>query len=129
GEGATNPRRKPGDPGRSVVNPGLAPGVSLPKRRMRTAHPLLKKHNTMDDKEKRREAAEESERAAGDAAAPQGSGALIEPPEEAVARLERELGYLKDKYLRLDAEYDNFRNRSIQDRTEEWEHAQGARMR
>ena len=97
----------------------------MPKRRMRTAHPLLKKRNTMDDKEKRREAAEESERAAGDAAAPQGSGALIEPPEEAVARLERELADLKDKYLRLAAEYDNFRKRALKERTEAWEKAQG----
>ncbi|PYP49566.1 MAG: nucleotide exchange factor GrpE [Gemmatimonadetes bacterium] len=92
---------------------------------MRTAHPLLKKRNTMDDKEKQREAAEESERAAGDAAAPQGSGALIEPPEEAVARLERELADLKDKYLRLAAEYDNFRKRALKERTEAWEKAQG----
>ena len=97
----------------------------MPKRRMRTAHPLLKKRNTMDDKEKRREAAEESERAAEDAGAPQGSGALIEPPEEAVARLERELGDLKDKYLRLAAEYDNFRKRALKERTEAWEKAQG----
>ena len=79
----------------------------------------------MDDKEKRREAAEESERAAEDAGAPQGSGALIEPPEEAVARLERELGDLKDKYLRLAAEYDNFRKRALKERTEAWEKAQG----
>ena len=86
---------------------------------------MLKKRNTMDDKEKQREAAEESERAAGDAAAPQGSGALIEPPEEAVARLERELGDLKDKYLRLAAEYDNFRKRALKERTEAWEKAQG----
>ena len=86
---------------------------------------MLKKRNTMDDKEKQREAAEESERAAGDAAAPQGSGALIEPPEEAVARLERELADLKDKYLRLAAEYDNFRKRALKERTEAWEKAQG----
>ena len=86
---------------------------------------MLKKRNTMDDKEKRREAAEESERAAEDAGAPQGSGALIEPPEEAVARLERELGDLKDKYLRLAAEYDNFRKRALKERTEAWEKAQG----
>ena len=79
----------------------------------------------MDEKEKRREAAEESERAAEDAGAPQGSGALIEPPEEAVARLERELGDLKDKYLRLAAEYDNFRKRALKERTEAWEKAQG----
>src|SRR5205807_9838455 len=121
-------RRPGGVSGRQTLRKevlGLAPGVSLPKRRMRTAHPLLKKRNTMDDKEKRREAAEESERAAEDAGAPQGSGALIEPPEEAVARLERELGDLKDKYLRLAAEYDNFRKRALKERTEAWEKAQG----
>jgi len=69
----------------------------------------------MDDKEKRGETAE----GGADATAPtQGSGALIEPPEEAVARLEREVADLKDKYLRLAAEYDNFRKRALPAQTD-----------
>src|SRR5205809_6908677 len=52
------------------------------------------------------------------------SGALIEPPEEAVVRLEGELAELKDKYLRLAAEYDNFKKRSVKERTELWQRAQ-----
>src|SRR2546428_9406039 len=51
-------------------------------------------------------------------------GALIEPPEEAVVRLEGELADLKDKYLRLAAEYDNFKKRAIKERTELWQRAQ-----
>src|SRR6266699_339825 len=52
------------------------------------------------------------------------SGALIEPPEEAVVRLEGELADMKDKYLRLAAEYDNFRKRAAKERTELWSRAQ-----
>ncbi len=79
----------------------------------------------MDDKDKQRQQAEASERAGPDAPAPtQGSGALIEPPEEAVLRLEGEVADLKDKYLRLAAEYDNFRKRSVKERTELWGRAQ-----
>src|SRR5205085_1520189 len=72
----------------------------------------------MDDKEKERPTTEGLEPT-------QGSGALIEPSEEAVARLEREVADLKDKYLRLAAEYDNFRKRAVKERTEAWEKAQG----
>src|SRR2546426_11448909 len=52
------------------------------------------------------------------------SGALIEPPEEAVVRVEGELAELKNKYLRLAAEYDNFKKRSVKERTELWQRAQ-----
>lgn len=45
-------------------------------------------------------------------------GALAELPEEAVSRLERELDGLKDRYLRLAAEYDNFRRRTTRERAE-----------
>jgi molecular chaperone GrpE len=55
---------------------------------------------------------------------PPPSGALIEPPEEAVLRLEAEVADLKDKYLRLAAEYDNFRKRSLKERSELWGRAQ-----
>src|SRR5438552_5685180 len=51
-------------------------------------------------------------------------GALIEPPEEAVVRLEGELADMKDKYLRLAAEYDNFKKRSVKERTDLWQRAQ-----
>src|SRR5256886_11285314 len=75
----------------------------------------------MDDKDKQPQAAGPD-----GASQPQGSGggALLEPPEEAVARLEREVADLKDKYLRLAAEYDNFRKRALKERTEAWEKAQ-----
>ena len=75
----------------------------------------------MDDKDK------QPQSAGADAAAQlqgSGGGALLEPPEEAVARLEREVADLKDKYLRLAAEYDNFRKRALKERTEAWEKAQ-----
>lgn len=52
------------------------------------------------------------------------SGALIEPSEDAVLRLEGEIAALKDKYLRLAAEYENFRKRSVKERTELWGRAQ-----
>jgi molecular chaperone GrpE len=52
------------------------------------------------------------------------SGALIEPSDEGVARLERELADMKDKYLRLAAEYDNFKRRSVKERTDLWQRAQ-----
>ena len=51
-------------------------------------------------------------------------GVLIEPPEEAVVRLEGELADLKDKYLRLAAEHDNFKKRAGKERTEVWQRAQ-----
>ncbi|HYU91214.1 MAG TPA: nucleotide exchange factor GrpE [Gemmatimonadales bacterium] len=52
------------------------------------------------------------------------SGALIEPSDEGVVRLEGELADMKDKYLRLAAEYDNFKKRSVKERTETWQRAQ-----
>ena len=91
------------------------------------------KRKAMDDKEKQRHSAEpaipppeaaptESGAGAG------GSGALIEPPEQAVVRLEAEVAELKDKYLRLAAEYDNFRKRAGKERTELWGRAQADLM-
>src|SRR5207245_2938808 len=47
-----------------------------------------------------------------------------EPPAEAVARLEAELAALKDRHLRLAAEYDNFRKRTTKERSELWAKAQ-----
>ena len=47
-----------------------------------------------------------------------GGGALVETPEAAVVRLTEELDAHKDRYLRLAAEFDNFRKRVVRDRTE-----------
>ncbi len=74
------------------------------------------KRNAMNDKPEKPQPPEQP-------AGPE-SGALIEPSDEAVARLEGELADMKDKYLRLAAEYDNFKKRSVRERTETWQRAQ-----
>lgn len=58
-------------------------------------------------------------------AAPAGGGALLEPAPEAVVRLEDELGEARtalaqatDRYLRLAAEFENYKKRSVRERTE-----------
>lgn len=58
-------------------------------------------------------------------APPAGGGALLEPAPEAVVRLEDELGEARtalaqatDRYLRLAAEFENYKKRSIRERTE-----------
>ena len=48
-----------------------------------------------------------------------------EIPSEAQRRLEEEVAALKDKYLRLAAEYENFRKRTAKERLEAWAKAQG----
>jgi molecular chaperone GrpE len=50
--------------------------------------------------------------------------ALVEPAQEAVLRLEAELDSLKDRHLRVVAEYDNFRKRTSKERAETWGRAQ-----
>lgn len=50
----------------------------------------------------------------------------MEPAEQAVARLEGEVADLKDRHLRLAAEYDNFRRRATKERAELGDRAQGA---
>jgi molecular chaperone GrpE len=50
--------------------------------------------------------------------------ALVERPEDAVSRLEGEVAQLKDRYLRLAAEYENFRKRTTRERTDSWGKAQ-----
>ena len=52
------------------------------------------------------------------------SGALLEIPEEAVTRLEQELATLQDRHLRVAAEYDNFRKRTVRERGDLWSKAQ-----
>jgi molecular chaperone GrpE len=56
---------------------------------------------------------------------PAGGGALLEPAPEAVVRLEDELGEARtalaqatDRYLRLAAEFENYKKRSVRERTE-----------
>src|SRR5207253_3165034 len=79
----------------------------------------------MDDKDTQPQP-ERSERETPSSQTPEAaaSGALVEPPEAAVTRLETELGQLKDRYLRLAAEYDNFRKRIQKERTELWQRGQ-----
>jgi molecular chaperone GrpE len=62
----------------------------------------------------------------GSVPAPDGhpSGAVVEPAEEHIRRLQEELDQVKDKYLRLAAEMENFRRRTAKERTETWARAQ-----
>ncbi len=78
----------------------------------------------MTDKHKQAELADQPEAPPAPEVAEAVRGALVEPPEEAVVRLEAELAELKDKHLRLAAEYDNFRKRSLRERAELWGRAQ-----
>ena len=48
----------------------------------------------------------------------------VEPPDQAIARLEAERDQLKDRYLRLAAEYENYKKRTIKERTDVWVKAQ-----
>jgi len=57
-------------------------------------------------------------------AAPMAGGAMVELPDQAVMRLEEEVATLKDRHLRLAAEFDNFRKRAAKERSEAWEKAQ-----
>ena len=49
---------------------------------------------------------------------------LVESPEAAVDRLTAELEQHKDRYLRLAADFDNFRKRVVRERSETWLRAQ-----
>lgn len=51
-------------------------------------------------------------------------GALVEPPAQAIQRLSEELEQLKDRHLRLAAEFDNFKKRTQRERAENWSRAQ-----
>lgn len=48
----------------------------------------------------------------------------VEPPDQAITRLEGERDQLKDRYLRLAAEYENYKKRSTKERAEAWTRAQ-----
>jgi len=52
------------------------------------------------------------------------AGAVVEPADAAVERLEGQNAELTDRHLRLAAEFDNFRRRSAKERTELWPRAQ-----
>ena len=58
----------------------------------------------------------------------EGPDELFEMPEETIARLKGELDTQKDGYLRLAAEFANFRNRRIKERSETWTQAQADLM-
>ncbi len=48
----------------------------------------------------------------------------MEPADQAIARLEAERDQLKDRYLRLAAEYENYKKRTTKERAEAWVRAQ-----
>lgn len=50
--------------------------------------------------------------------------ALVEPPAQMIERLSEELEQLKDRHLRLAAEFDNFKKRTQRERVESWSRAQ-----
>jgi len=58
----------------------------------------------------------------------EGPDELFEMPEETIARLKGELDSQKDAYLRLAAEFANFRNRRTRERSETWNRAQADLM-
>jgi molecular chaperone GrpE len=51
-------------------------------------------------------------------------GTLFESPEGAVQRLEERLAEATDRHLRLAAEFDNFRKRTVKERADAWSKAQ-----
>lgn len=55
---------------------------------------------------------------------PDGAGVPLEPAESAAGRLEEQLDEAKDRYLRLAAEFDNFRKRVARERVELADRAQ-----
>jgi molecular chaperone GrpE len=48
----------------------------------------------------------------------------VEPPDQAIARLQAERDQLKDRYLRIAAEYENYKKRTTRERAEVWVKAQ-----
>jgi molecular chaperone GrpE len=51
-------------------------------------------------------------------------GALVEPADATVRRLTEQVEQLNDRYLRLAAEFDNFKKRTQRERSETWNRAQ-----
>jgi molecular chaperone GrpE len=58
------------------------------------------------------------------APSPAPAGALLEPDAQALQRLSGELEQVKDRHLRLAAEFDNFKKRKERERVETWSRAQ-----
>jgi len=58
------------------------------------------------------------------ASADPAEGAILESSEAAVQRLEERLAEVTDRHLRLAAEYDNFRKRTVKERADTWSKAQ-----
>ena len=54
------------------------------------------------------------------------AGLPVEPSESAIKRLEDELAEVQDRHVRLAAEFDNYRKRSMRERTELGDKAQAA---
>jgi molecular chaperone GrpE len=75
--------------------------------------------------EKKRPHAEPEDSTPDEAPAPPAPAAPpVEPVDEAFAQLREELDAVKDRYLRLAAEYDNFRKRTAKERADAWVRAQ-----
>jgi len=55
---------------------------------------------------------------------PEAANLPVEPADQAIARLDGELSALKERYLRLAAEYDNYKKRMTKERAEAWLRAQ-----
>ena len=52
------------------------------------------------------------------------TGLPVEPESSAIKRLEEELAEVQDRHVRLAAEFDNYRKRSVRERNEQGERAQ-----
>lgn len=81
-----------------------------------------KKHRPVDPEADAQEPAPPAPPAAGPPPPP--PPLPVEPPDQAIARLEGEVDALKDRHLRLAAEYDNYRKRIAKERAETWMKAQ-----
>lgn len=57
-------------------------------------------------------------------AGPEATALPVELPDQAIVRLEAERDQFKDRYLRLAAEYENYKKRSTKERADTWSKAQ-----
>jgi molecular chaperone GrpE len=64
-----------------------------------------------------------------DANTPEAANLPVEPADQAVVRLEGELSALKERYLRVAAEYDNYKKRMSKERADAWIRAQAELVR
>ena len=99
------------------------------KNKKRKAGNLMdneKEKETLTEEELTEEAAEESAEETAEEKTQEESEAQEEAQESPEEKLQKELDEQKDKYLRLMAEYDNFRKRSAKERLELTETAKGS---